>query len=159
MFMFFICSPAFRNQIVILSWFSYFIILASILLYLTILVCLQKVHLSMEKKSDQSVGMGMWRLVFKRVNLLYSETLFPRSPCISHQQQQQQQLWAKQCREAYSMRVLRPLLHKQPRMGTTCPSTWHVSLFFFFLSLFFVTVSLCVSLHTFPTQSALPAYF
>lgn len=63
--MFFICSPAFRNQIVILSWFS--IILASLSLHLTILVCLQKVHQIWKIIQSDHVVVRRWRLVFQHV--------------------------------------------------------------------------------------------
>lgn len=82
-------------------------------------------------------------IMYSQTNLIIW-TLFPRGPCISYQQQQQQQLRAEWCWEASSLRVLWTLLHQQPRVGTTCPSTWHVSTIFFPL-FFFCTLSLGAS--------------
>lgn len=52
------------------------------------------------------------------------QTPFPRSPCVSHQQ-----LRGEWRGEAPALRVLRPLLHQQPGVGTSRPAPRHVSVF------------------------------
>lgn len=62
-----------------------------------------------------SVTSCNWRII---------RTPFPRSPRVSHQQ-----LRGERRGEAPPLRVLRPLLHQQPGVGTSRPAPRHVSVF------------------------------
>lgn len=57
-------------------------------------------------------------------NRQFIQTLFPRSPWVSHQH-----LGSERRGEAAPLRVLRPLLHQQPGVGTPRPAPRHVSVF------------------------------
>lgn len=56
-------------------------------------------------------------------NWQFIQTLFPRSPWVSHQHLRSER------RGAAPLRVLRPLLHQQPGVGTSRPAPRHVSVF------------------------------